>query len=136
MYLHQTESGENLIPDLIQLVNGDLLDKYPGLQFILGHGGEAMPFWLWRRGRSKSIGGKKSFKQKFIEHFYVTTSDQCWSTLLKFLIEVMGADRIMFATDYPYESMKQHVDLIDSVDISDSDKKRICHLNAEKLFRL
>lgn len=136
MYLHQMESGQHLIPDLINLIGGDLLDRYPNLQFILGHGGEAMPFWLWRRARSQSTDGKRSFKQKFIEHFYVTTSDQCWPTLLKFLIDVMGSDRIMFATDYPYESMKQHVDFIDSAPISDSDRERICHLNAERLFKL
>jgi predicted TIM-barrel fold metal-dependent hydrolase len=136
LYLHQTESGQHLIPDLINLISGDLLDKYPNLTFILGHGGEAMPFWLWRRARSQSTGGKRSFKQKFIEHFYVTTSDQCWPTLLQFLIAALGSDRIMFATDYPYESMKQHVDFIDSVDISDSDREKISHLNAERLFRV
>jgi 2,3-dihydroxybenzoate decarboxylase len=136
MYLHQTESGEHLIPDLINLIGGDFLDRYPNLQFMLGHGGEGMPFWLWRRGRSQSSGGKRSFKQKFIEHFYVTTSDQCWPTLLEFLIAAIGADRIMLATDYPYESMKQHADFIDSVPISESDRAKICHLNAERLFKL
>jgi len=136
IYLHQTGSGEYLIPDLINLISGDLLDRYPDLQFILGHAGEALPFWLWRRGRSESTDGKRSFRQKFVEQFYVTTSDQCWPTLLKFLIEVMGADRIMFSTDYPYESMKEHVDFIDSVDINESDREKICYLNAKKLFKI
>jgi predicted TIM-barrel fold metal-dependent hydrolase len=48
----------------------------------------------------------------------------------------MGADRIMFATDYPYESMKQHVEFIDSVPITESDRAKICYQNAERLFRL
>jgi predicted TIM-barrel fold metal-dependent hydrolase len=82
------------------------------------------------------MDGRRSFKQKFVEQFYVTTSDQCWPTLLKFLIEAMGGERVMFATDYPYESMKQHVDFIDSADISDSDREKICYLNAERLFKL
>jgi 2,3-dihydroxybenzoate decarboxylase len=42
----------------------------------------------------------------------------------------------MFATDYPYESMKQHVDFIDTAPISEIDRAKICHLNAEKLFKL
>ncbi len=95
-----------------------------------------MPLRLWRRARSQSAGGKRSFKQKFTEHFYVSTSDQCRPTLLQFLIASLGADRIMFATDYPYESMKKHVDFIDSVSIGEIDREKICHLNAEKLFRL
>jgi len=136
LYLHQTESGEHLIPDLMNLINGDLLDEYPNLKFILGHGGEAMPFWLWRRGRSQPVNGKRSFRQKFVEHFYVTISDQCWTTLLQFLIAALGSDRIMFATDYPYESSKQHVDFIDSAPISESDREKICQLNAERVFKL
>ncbi|MDB9823368.1 amidohydrolase family protein [Deltaproteobacteria bacterium] len=136
IYLHQTESGEHIIPDMINLIGGDFLDKYPNLHFMLGHAGEALPFWLWRRSRSQSVDGKRSFRQKFIEHFSVTTSDQCWPELLQFLIAVMGSDRILFGTDYPYESSRQHVDFIDSAPINRKDRANICYRNAERVFKL
>ena len=127
--------------DAIRLINCDLLDKYPGLKIMLGHGGESIPFWLWRldgRWRESDNHKKrlKTFSQYFKDNFYVTTSSQCWPTLLQFLISALGADKILFATDYPYESTKEHVDFINSVLISDSDREKICHLNAERLFKL
>ncbi|MDB9822465.1 amidohydrolase family protein [Deltaproteobacteria bacterium] len=126
--------GNHIVPEVLRLVNSDLFNRYPGLQIILGHGGEGLPFWLWRRGSERGV--MSDFGQVFKKHFYVTTSDQRSDILLQFLIAALGADRIMFATDYPFESGKDHVDWIDSAPISDSDREKICHLNAEKLFRL
>jgi predicted TIM-barrel fold metal-dependent hydrolase len=142
MYLHADgpsteDSGLHIVPEVMRLVNSTLLDKYPKLQFILGHAGESLPFWLNRLdGRWRQPQRPKTFSQYFKDNFYVSTSSQCWPTLLQFLISALGSDRILFATDYPYESMKQHVDFIDSAPISDGDREKICHLNAEKLFKL
>jgi 2,3-dihydroxybenzoate decarboxylase len=146
MYLHSR--GPSLwAPDLrgpldvIRLITSPLLDTYPGLTFILGHGGESIPFWLHRMdGRwqesDEYTKRPKTFSQYFKDHFYITTSSQCWPTLLQFLIAAVGAERILFATDYPYESTRKHVDFIDSAPISDEDREKICHVNAERLFKL
>lgn len=144
LYLHadgpSTDSvGLHIVPEVMRLVNSDLLDKYPKLQFILGHGGESLPFWLNRldeRWPHFFSDRPKIFSQYFKEHFYVSTSSQCWPLLLKFNIDALGAERILFATDYPHESMSQHVEFIDSVPINDGDREKICHVNAEKLFKL
>jgi predicted TIM-barrel fold metal-dependent hydrolase len=141
-YLHADgpsteDSGLHIVPEVMRLVNGNLLDKYPNLQLMLGHAGESLPFWLNRLdGRWRYPDRPKKFSQYFKENFYVSTSSQCSPTLLNFLIAELGADRILFATDYPYESLKQHVDFIDSAPISNNDRAKICHLNAEKLFKL
>jgi len=146
MYLHSR--GPSLwAPDLrgtldvIRLITSGLLDTYPGLTFILGHGGESIPFWLHRldgrwRESEEYAGRPKIFSQYFKDHFYITTSSQCWTELFQFLIASVGADRIIFATDYPYESTKAHVDFIDTVPISERDREQICYLNAERLFKL
>ena len=145
IYIHamgptDEDSGLHVIPDIKRLIQGGIFDKYPGLKIILGHGGESLPFWLHRVAGIGMRGGQKSFMQYFKDNFYVTTSAQCWAPLLEFLITVLGADRILFATDYRGHGTRQstceHVEFIDSVQISDSDRKKICHLNAEKLFRL
>jgi len=127
--------------DVIRIINSDLLDKYPGLKIMLGHGGESLPFWLHRldgRWRESDNHKKrpKTFSQYFKDNFYVTISSQCWPTLLQLLIASIGADRILFATDYPYESTKEHVDFINSAPINESDREKICHLNAERLFKI
>jgi predicted TIM-barrel fold metal-dependent hydrolase len=142
IYLHTDgpsteDSGLHIVPEVMRIVNGDLLVKYPKLQFVLGHAGESLPFWLNRLdGRWRYPDRPKKFSQYFKENFHVSTSSQCWPILLQFLISALGSDRILFATDYPYESSKQHVDFIDSAPISESDREKICHLNAERLFKI
>jgi len=142
LYLHAggptvIDSGLHIVPQVMRIVNGNLLDKYPNLQIILGHAGESLPFWLNRLdGRWRYPDRPKTFSRYFKDNFYISTSSQCSPTLLNFLIAEVGSDRIMFAADYPYESSKQHVDFIDSAPISDSDREKICHLNAERLFKL
>lgn len=49
---------------------------------------------------------------------------------------MLGADRIIFAVDYPYESAEEAVQFIDEAPIPDNDKEKIYHSNAEKLFSL
>lgn len=144
IYIHamgptKEDSGLHVVPEVWRLIDSGLFDKYPGLKIILGHGGESLPFWLWRVNgvqQRGAIGRRKNFMQNFKDHFYVTTSAQFWPPLLQFLISVLGSDRILFATDYPHPDSCKHVDFIDSAQISDSDREKICHLNAERLFKL
>jgi predicted TIM-barrel fold metal-dependent hydrolase len=129
----------------MRLIFGGVFDKYPGLKIILGHMGEGIPYWLWRidnrwtkdKGLFPSpVELKKNPTEYFRENFYVTTSGMFWHPVLQFVCSVLGADRILFAVDYTPESCKMAAEFIKSAPISDSDREKICHLNAEKLLRL
>jgi len=133
----------------MRLILSGVFDKYPKLKIILGHMGEAIPFWLWRldsrlleEKESDAATAmfykdrKKDPSQYFRDNFYVTTSGMYWEPPLQFVLSVLGADKILFAGDYPYESLKDAVQFIDSAVISDSDKEKICYKNAEKLLHL
>jgi len=48
----------------------------------------------------------------------------------------VGAENILFAVDYPFESNKEAVQFMEAAPISDRDKEKIYHLNAEKLLGL
>ena len=48
----------------------------------------------------------------------------------------LGADKILFAVDYPMEKNEVAVKFMEEVTICDSDKEKIYHLNAEKLLGL
>ena len=79
---------------------------------------------------------KKKPSQYFKENFYVTTSGMSWQPVLQFVLSVLGPERILFAADYPPESALEAARFIDSMPMSDSDREKICHLNAERLLRL
>jgi 5-carboxyvanillate decarboxylase len=133
----------------MRLILSGLFDKYPGLKIILGHLGEGIPYWLWRIDTQWQVAKhaflesadfysnfKKSPAQYFRDNFYVTTSGMFWEPVLKFVCSVLGADKVMFATDYPYEVTREATEFIESVQIDNADRKKICHLNAERILKL
>jgi predicted TIM-barrel fold metal-dependent hydrolase len=123
---------------IIRLLYSGVLVKYPNLKIILGHLGEALPFWLWRIDSRGAEASKfpKSLSQYFKENFYVTTSGMFWEPVIQFVCSVMGADRVLFAVDYPYESGKTAIQVVESISMSDEDKEKIFHGNAERLLKI
>ena len=51
-------------------------------------------------------------------------------------IEAIGADRILFATDYPFVSLEDAFACLNACNLPDEELELICHKNAERLFRL
>lgn len=125
----------------LRLISSGLFEKFPNLKIILGHLGEALPYWLWRIDNiydRNPVAEKlpKSLSEYFKKNFYISTSGMCFQPPFICAYEALGADRILFAVDYPRESNETAVQFIDSLPIPDSDKQKILHLNAQKLFSL
>ena len=133
----------------MRLIMSGVFDRYPNLTVVVGHMGEAIPYWFWRidnmyaksaSSPAASARGVKRLKkppsQYFRENFYITTSGVNSHANLNFAIELLGADRIMFAIDFPFESSADSVAFLDSAPISAIDRARIAHGNAERVFRI
>lgn len=132
----------------MRLICSGAFDKYPRLKIILGHMGEGIPYFFWRMDKhwagarhffdedAPGFDLKKKPSEYFRENFYITTSGMLWTPVLQFAISALGADRVLFAADYPPESALEAAQFIESVPIGENDKEKICHLNAEKLLRL
>ncbi len=58
-----------------------------------------------------------------------------WVPALKFCIEVIGADNIMWAVDYPYQETVEATQWLNDAPISESDKEKIFHKNAERYLQ-
>ncbi|MDR3721007.1 MAG: amidohydrolase family protein [Candidatus Acidoferrales bacterium] len=128
----------------LRIITSGVLDHFPGLQIVLGHMGEGIPYWLYRldfmHGRVRIPFDRPKLKltpsEYFKRNFYITTSGMNWEPTLKFCIEAIGADRIMWAVDYPYQDHPDAVDFLDAARISEKDKQKIYHENAERVFKL
>ena len=72
----------------------------------------------------------------FKRNFAITTSGVNWLPALKFCIEVLGADNIMWAVDYPYQETVEATQWLNEAPISESDKAKIFHKNAERIFKI
>jgi 2,3-dihydroxybenzoate decarboxylase len=121
----------------IRLVVSGVFDAYPRLKVILGHLGETIPFTLWRCDwLLQHVGGRSAFADTFREHFYLTTSGNFQQSALACCIAELGIDKILFAVDYPYNANAQGVEFVRAASISDADKAKIFHRNADRLLRL
>ena len=122
----------------IRIVLSGVLDAYPGVKIILGHMGEGLPFLMWRIDSALARPGNKSlsFRDKFSEHFYITTSGNFSDPALQCSIQELGADRILFSVDYPFVLNPPGVEWMESTQLNNEDKEKILSGNAKRLLRL
>lgn len=124
---------------VIRMMLAGMFDKYPQLQVISGHWGEMVPFYLQRMDDMLPVevtGLSRTVTQTYKEHVYVSPSGMLNLPHFEFVHKVVGADRIIYAIDYPYLTMTGARRFLEELDISQDDKEKIAYRNAEKLFRL
>lgn len=122
---------------IIRIILGGVFDEYPGLQLVIGHLGEGLPFMLERLDQNlprELTKLQRPFNSYLRDNVHYTFSGFNFTpTFLNLLLEV-GVDRIMFSTDHPYASMKEARDFLNRLPVSPADREKIAHGNAEKLF--
>jgi len=128
----------------MRLIMSGTFDRFPKLTIVLGHMGEAIPFWLQRIDNryqlQMRIGAAPKLNrlpsEYFRDNFVITTSGVCSPAALELSLKVLGAESILFAADYPYESVAEAVEFMDGVDIDEGDRERIYWRNAVRVFHL
>ena len=125
----------------LRLMCSGLFDEHPKLRIVLGHLGEGLPFLIWRaqnhlNKRRRGMPAQKPLPQYLNENFWVTTSGQFTLPPLVCTMLQMGADRIMFATDYPFEEISDACVWFDNLQISETDKRKIARETANGFFKL
>ncbi len=124
---------------VLRLILGGVFDRFPSLQVIIGHMGENIPFSLARADERLSpvaTGLKRRVGDYFRENFYITTSGYFTDPPLLCALMVLGADRIMFSVDYPFSDNLRGRTFLDHAPISEADREKIAHGNAERLLGL
>ncbi len=127
---------------VMRLIINGIFDRYPDAQFIAGHMGEGLPYYLGRMDEGYETGKAhqvKALKKKPSEYFksniYITTSGKYHPAAMRCAIDSVGADRIFFATDYPFVSLKDSFDCFEACkDLTEEEKELICHKNAERVL--
>jgi 2,3-dihydroxybenzoate decarboxylase len=128
---------------MLRIIISGAFDRFPKLQIVVGHLGEAIPFWLYRidyMHRTKfSIMPTKLEKRPsdyVRQNFYITTSGMAWEPAIMFVHSLVGPDRLMYAMDYPYQYVPEEVSIQDNLPLSETDKRKFFQLNAQRVFSL
>lgn len=126
----------------LRLIFGGVFDKYPKAKLILGHMGETLPYQLWRfdsrwpicnsAGRTLELKPSEYFKR----NLWVTTAGVCSDEPLRCAVDALGAERVLFSVDYPFERPQEAGDWFDNAPLSDAERAMIGHDNAASLLGL
>ena len=122
---------------LRMVVNG-VFERFPGLQLIVGHMGENLPFSLARADERLSplTGHRQSVAETVREHVSITTCGYTTTPPLLCALTVFGSDRILFSVDYPFSNGSVATTFLRNAPVSPADMEKIAHENAERLLRL
>jgi 5-carboxyvanillate decarboxylase len=129
---------------VVRMMAAGVFDRFPKLKICIGHMGEAIPFWIWRitfmNGRAQGVGRaprtKLTMEEYFSRNFVITTSGVEDPLALDYAIRRLGADHVLWAIDYPYQPMKPAVDFMDAASVTNEQRHKLYHQNAERIFHI
>ena len=93
---------------VLGLMTSGVFDRFPKLKIVIGHGGEGLPYMLYRidymyeNARYPFMKKVKKLPSDYMkENFYITTSGLPWAPAITMAQSVLGMDRVLYAMDYP-----------------------------------
>jgi 4-oxalmesaconate hydratase len=126
----------------MQLVLGDLFDRFPTLRFVIPHGGGAVPYH-WGRYHGLVARLERPPLERLLEN---VSFDTCvyHQAGIDLLARVIPADNVLFASEMlgavrgvnpetgaSWDDTKCYVD---ALEVSDDDRRKIFELNARRLY--
>ena len=120
----------------LRLMASGALDRHPGLQLVLGHWGELLLFWHERADSLARIAGlQRSVTDYLRENVWITASGMLDPALLQHALAVTTTDRLLFSTDYPFQSpTREQIDALLAAFPDDASRDAFAAGNARNLF--
>ena len=125
----------------LRLITSGLFDRHPGVQVVLGHLGETLPYNIWRiDNRMLKANDRVDLQHPLTTYltgnFWITTSGHFSTPSLQAALAVMGEERVLFSVDYPYDEMPQGATWFDGLELPEELHRRIGRDNAVRLLSL
>jgi 2,3-dihydroxybenzoate decarboxylase len=132
---------------LLRIITSGVFDRFPRLRLVVGHLGEALPFWLPRidhfhtaqvaSGRYPSMKALQLRPSDYLRrNVWYTTSGMAWQPGIMFVRSVVGADRVLYAMDYPYQYVPDEVRHQDGLPLDAVELREFFEGIATRLFHL
>ncbi|MBX3513951.1 MAG: amidohydrolase family protein [Xanthobacteraceae bacterium] len=119
-----------------RLVYSGHLVKYKNAKVVVGMGGAGLPFIIGRLRRNAAITPNLGDPDEALRHLYVDTILHD-ARVLRFVAEIVGADRIMMGTDMPFPiGDDKPLELVKAAGFGESEAKSINGGLAAKIFRV
>jgi hypothetical protein len=122
----------------VRLMLAGVFDQYPDLQIILGHWGEVVLFYLERLNSLARVANlQRPVADYMRNNLYITPSGMWNQSYLQRTLEIVGPERILFSTDYPYQYRPggAGASFLNEAALSPEAKELFAHGNWERLTR-
>lgn len=123
---------------LLRLILAGVLDRFPNLRIILGHWGEMILFYL---DRIALLDGFSTLDRPLSDYFrtnvFITPGGIASQRYLRWSVEVVGVERIMHASDYPFNSALDFAarDFLTTAALSVEDREKVAHGNWDAIVQ-
>jgi predicted TIM-barrel fold metal-dependent hydrolase len=120
----------------VRLVLAGVFDRFPNLQIILGHWGEVVLFYIERLAAlNRAARLDRPFADYVRQNLYVTASGMFSPAYLRCSIEIVGIDRVLFSTDYPYQYRpgRDARRFLEQTALDEADKEKFANANWQRL---
>ncbi len=127
---------------VLRMVLSGIFDEYPNLKLISGHWGEMIPMFLERFDDEFNAYDtlKQPVSHYFRQNIYFSPSGILTDAQMKFMLDEVGADHVMYSVDYPYKTPTNTKDymqhLQDQAILTTEEAEKIAYRNAENIFYL
>lgn len=123
---------------VVRLILAGVFERFPDLQMIVGHWGEMMLTYLDRVEHLTAVAGlPRSVLDTVRRNLHVTPSGMLNATSMLDAVHRFGAERVMFATDYPFEpaSYSGARAFLDEVSLDEDQRSLVGSGNWERLTK-
>jgi aminocarboxymuconate-semialdehyde decarboxylase len=123
-----------------RMIFDGFLDRYPNLDLIVAHGGAALPYLIGRfeKGNEVELPQRRRMSLRPTDYLRRLYYDCITYDLgaLRYLISVVGPDRVLFGTDWPHQVHDVGGSLAHTAALSPDERHAIRGANAVRLFGL
>ncbi|MDI5962137.1 amidohydrolase family protein [Streptantibioticus silvisoli] len=121
---------------VLRMIVSGLFDRFPDLQVILGHWGEVVLFYLDRIAALDRVTRlQRPVAEYFRSNIFITPGGISSHKYLRWSLETVGAERLMYASDYPFNRERDGSArrFLDTAPLSDAEREGIAFRTWEKL---
>ena len=123
----------------VRLAAAGVFDELPNLQIILGHWGEVVLFYLERTSAvfTRALDLKRPLAEYARRNLYVTGSGMWSEAYLLRCLEIVGPERLLFSSDYPYQyrSGRQARRFLETAPLDEARREALANGNWNRLTK-
>jgi predicted TIM-barrel fold metal-dependent hydrolase len=133
------EFGTDTTRTIVNIVFSGTAIKFPDIKWIFSHAGGSLPFLTERLIKMPVINNKLAVHVPNgvlheLKRFYYDTAWAAHPYALSSLLQLVSAQQVLFASDYPYRTSEDNVKGLVDFGFSRSDLDTIWRGNAQKLI--